>query len=89
MLDIKELSAEDELRILEEGLRTPFWELLTAKLQHKTFTVMGIALSEDPKSRDWQAGRATGLKEATKLPADRARELKAKIKQKTSAESSD
>lgn len=75
-MDIKALSKEEELVIIEEGLRSPFWEVLSARFAHLAFTAGGAALSERVEHRDWMAGKATGLKEALQHPANRARDLK-------------
>jgi len=84
MLDIKDLQPEDELAIIEEGLKSRFWELFTIKYQNKVFTSIGVALGEKTQAREWQAGKASGMKEALRWPAERARDLKTKISQKKS-----
>jgi hypothetical protein len=75
-MDIKELSHEEEIKILEEGLRSPFWEVFSARFQHMAFTTMGAALSQKADGRDWLAGKASGMKEAMQYPAKRLRDLK-------------
>ena len=76
MIDVKALTHEEELIILEEGLKSRFWELFTLKYQHMIFTMMGAALGEKTETRDWQAGKASGMKDALNYPAKRARDLK-------------
>ena len=78
-MDIKELSNEEELQIIEEGLRGRFWEVFSARFQHMAFTTMGAALGEKTDNRDWMAGKATGMKEAMQYPAKRMRDLKTMI----------
>jgi len=82
MIDIKELNKEDELVILEEGLKSRFWEVFTARYQHMIFTTMGAALSERTESREWTAGKATGMKDALAYPATRVRNLRTMTKDK-------
>jgi len=48
------------------------------------FTSIGVALGEKTQAREWQAGKASGMKEALRWPAERARDLKTKISQKKS-----
>lgn len=81
MIDLKTLTTEDELIIIEQGVKTPFWELLQARLGQKALTAVGAALSERVEQRDWTAGRANGLREALKYPSDRIRDLKTKLEQ--------
>jgi hypothetical protein len=80
-MDIKELSSEEELKILEEGLHSKFWEVFSARFQHMAFTMMGAALGEKTTNRDWTAGKANGMREAMQYPAKRMRDLKTKIEQ--------
>jgi len=82
MIDLKSLTDEEELLILENGISTPFWELVQARLSHLAFTSAGAALSKGVSDRDWQAGEAAGLKRALQLPGNRKRDLKTKIEQK-------
>jgi hypothetical protein len=82
MIDIKALSWEEEVAIIEEGLKSPFWEVLAARYSHLAFTAGGAALSERVEHRDWMAGKATGLKEALQYPGNRVRDLKRTIKSK-------
>ena len=46
MIDLKDLSNEEELVILEEGLRSRFWDVLQARWGHLAFTAAGVALNE-------------------------------------------
>jgi len=85
MIDLKSLTPEDELIILETGLNSPFWELIQARLSHLAFTSAGAALSKAVGERDWQAGEASGLKRALQFPGNRKRDLKTKIEQKSTS----
>jgi len=71
-----EISKEEELAILEEGLNGQFWHVLQAKFFHLSMTSGGAALSAKCEHREWEAGHATGLKEALNYPSTRIRELK-------------
>jgi hypothetical protein len=78
-MQTNDISNEEELKILEEGLRSKFWEVFSARFQHRTFTTMGAALGEKTDNRDWLAGKATGMKEAMQYPANRMRDLRSLI----------
>jgi hypothetical protein len=65
--------------ILEEGLKTPFWELYAEWFMDESQTAMGRALGEDEPCRDWWAGKSSGLKQALKRPFARIQALKQKI----------
>jgi hypothetical protein len=83
MLRRKELTNEEELLILEEGLKSRFWELFLSSFGDLTSTTAGVALNESKNhNRDWWAGKATGMKEALHYPGTRARDLKRLLEQK-------
>jgi len=71
-----ELSKEEELRILEEGLKGQFWLVLSSWLSDSSMTAGGVALGEQTDRREWYAGKATGLKLALQRPSERSRELR-------------
>jgi hypothetical protein len=78
-METNDISNEEELSILEEGLKSRFWQVYTARYQHMAFTTMGAALGEKTDNRDWLAGKASGMKEAMQYPAKRIRDLKSLI----------
>lgn len=71
-----EFTKEEELRILEEGLKGQFWQVLAGWLSDASMTAGGVALGEQTDRREWYAGKATGLKLALQRPSERSRELK-------------
>ena len=75
------LSKEEELVILEEGLRSQFWQVYGAWLSQATLTAAGSALSENVDKREWMAGKATALKKALSYPSERVRDIKRLIEQ--------
>ena len=76
-----EYTPEEELVIIEEGLKSQFWAVYSAWLQDAGLTAIGSALSERVERREWMAGQASGLKRALKRPVDRVRELRTKLEQ--------
>lgn len=80
MIDIKNLSKEEELSIIEQGIKSDFWDYLSQKFSHNAFTAGGAALSERVERREWMAGKATGMKEALQFPAHKAREIRSFLK---------
>lgn len=81
-MEIPGFTNEEELLALEEGLKSRFWQVVTMHMNHKILTVAGVALGEKTDKRDWQAGRASGLKDAYQMPTERVNTLRALIKQK-------
>lgn len=82
-MDTKDLSKEDELVILEEGLKSHFWQVLSQRYSQRALTAGGAALSERVEHRDWMAGNASGLKEALNYPAERIRAIRTYLKQQS------
>jgi len=71
-----EISKEEELAILEEGLNSRFWLILQSWLLNAGMTSGGAALSAKCEHREWQAGHASGLKQVLDRPRERIRDLK-------------
>ncbi len=71
-----DISKEEELKILEEGVNGQFWLVYSSWLSQTSFTSIGAALSAKVEAREWEAGHASGLKKALTRPSDRIRELK-------------
>ena len=71
-----DISKEEELRILEEGMKSQFWMVYSSWLTQTSFTSIGAALSAKVEAREWEAGHASGLKKALNRPSDRIRELR-------------
>jgi hypothetical protein len=71
-----DISKEEELQILEEGIKSRFWAVYSAWLSQSSFTSIGAALSAKVEAREWEAGHASGLKKALSRPNDRIRELR-------------
>jgi len=80
------LSPEEELAILEEGVKSQFWAIYARWQGQASLTAIGSALSQKVADRDWMAGRANGLKEALNYPSTRMRQLKTLIEQKKKAD---
>lgn len=75
-----ELTKQEELAVLEDGLKSQFWQVYAAWLTQTSFTVIGAALSERVERREWTSGQAHGLKRALNHPLERVRELKRFLK---------
>ena len=71
-----EISKEEELAILEEGVAGRFWLVLQSWLLDAGMTSGGAALSAKCEHREWQAGHASGLKQVLDRPRERIRDLK-------------
>ena len=71
-----EISKEEELAILEEGLNSRFWLVLQSWLLDAGATSGGAALGAKCEHREWQAGHASGLKQVLNRPRERIRDLK-------------
>jgi len=84
MVNIKDLTDEEELALLEEGIKTRFWAYIAAKSTHLYFTTTGVVLQQKSEHREWLAGKASGIKTVTTMPEERIRLLKTKISQKKS-----
>jgi hypothetical protein len=76
-----EFTKQEELAILEEGLKSQFWQIYAKWLTDASFTMIGVALSEKVERREWSSGHATGLKRALNRPLERLRELKRFVKE--------
>ena len=76
MLDLNNLSKEDELRILEEGVKTQFWAYFSAKLMQFGNTTIGAVMKQNVEGREWLAGKGSGHKEDLQYPGRRIKELK-------------
>jgi hypothetical protein len=71
-----EFTKEEELVILEDGMKGQFWLVYSSWLMETALTSGGAALSSKCDIRDWQAGHASGLKQALQRPSERIRDLK-------------
>lgn len=73
------LNLEDELLILQQGIETPFWKLITAKWGNFMEQANGSLLSPTYTNRDFLAGKLRGMKDLLNYPATHIETLKRQL----------
>jgi len=70
---------EDEKFILEQGINSPFWQLISTKWEYFRKIAMNSLLSPDYGNRDFLAGKVKGMDDLLGYPAKHIETLKHKI----------
>ena len=73
------LTPEDEKLILEQGLKSPFWLLISTKWEYFRKIALNSLLSPDYGNRDFLAGKVKGMDDLLGYPLKHIETLKAKI----------
>lgn len=75
------LTPEDELLILQQGLQSPFWALISTKWDYFRTVAMKSLLSPDYDKRDFLAGKVAGMDALLGYPEKHIATLESKILQ--------
>lgn len=73
---------EDEKLILEQGINSPFWKLISSRWDYFRKIALNSLLSPDYGNRDFLAGKVKGMDDLLGYPAKHIETLRAKIEQK-------
>jgi hypothetical protein len=75
------LTKEDEILILQEGMKSPFWQLMTNKWGWFLDQAMHSLLDPKYDHRDFLAGKVRGMRDFLSYPERRIQNLQTKTKQ--------
>lgn len=71
---------EFQLRLLEDGVKSPFWQLLVSQWTPLVNSATGDALRHEVRDRDFLSGKANGLHYFLNYPAKQIKKLQIDIK---------
>ena len=70
---------EDEKFILEQGLNSPFWQLISSRWDYFRKIALNTTLSPECNSRDFFAGKVKGMEDLLNYPEKHIQTLNIKI----------
>ena len=76
---MEQYTPEDEKFILEQGLNSPFWQIISTKWEYFRKIAMNSLLSPEYGHRDFLAGKIKGMDDLLNYPSRHIETLKAKI----------